>query len=181
MSRFVGYHASTRRLDVPVQFRDPRGMDYGPGLYFATDALDTTSFGPWVHRAEVRLDKPVLFSASNIDEGLVKKLQRAFRIGDDDLLGEQHPLVEIMGLVNAMIEIVSYTPARLRNFLAKLGYDGIYVENSILAASAAESGLSPPRGDYFAIFDPAQILSWEAVDTMKKNRRSSRRSSRRKR
>jgi hypothetical protein len=183
MPILTGYHATAARMDrAPTEFRAFKGIDYGPGFYFATDPRDTAYRGRFVHEAEVELNNPIVFSATKTDETALRRFKRAFSISDEDLSHDGPPLVQAIGLVKTLVDMGMYSAAQIHKWMMKLGYDGVYVENNVLTPR-----LKGTHGDYFAIFTPQQILSWKPLDknyqlepnTRKTRRSSGRRGSRR--
>lgn len=167
---FTAYHASTQKFDRPTEFRAFRNMDFGPGFYMATDAADTESYGLHLYEAEVRLENPIVISPDvPVDPELLRWFQRVLKIDDDHLEFYDNKLVGILDLLKMLVEMEETDPRKLIAVLQKKGYDGIYVDGSVVGAHHRD--LPALQGDYLIIWSPDQILSWKEVRRLERNPR----------
>lgn len=166
--KYVGYHGAARRFDRPTDFGKLRNLDFGPGFYFATDRGDAAGYGSNVYRVEIELKNPIFILFDEVDEALVKRLQRALRIDDEAMsFGREdgaHPIAYIFELVRTLVEVGQISPKGLRDYLVKIGYDGAIVDPEVVNDAHRRAGSSKAdvaHSYYIAVFSPEQILSWE--------------------
>lgn len=135
-------------------------MDFGPGMYFATDRRDAAGFGRYVYRARVSLSSPLTISRTMTPE--MDRFRKAFRISDDDLTHASEGIWhQVISLVATLVDIGELDWARVTRFLRKLGYDSIVVPNDVVRQSRAGS---QSLGDYVVSLDPqAQVQNWTLV------------------
>lgn len=136
------YRATTRHPD-DLSITHAGGSDYGPGLYFATDPEDTRPYGPVPREWEVTVKNPIHVGRDE-DEALRRRVQRALRIDDEQLMDRTWE--ELMSLASVLVQMGELRWASLMGFLQKLGYDGIHVHSP-----------KGSRGDYVAVFDSSQV------------------------
>jgi len=133
-------------------------MDFGPGFYLALSPKDAIQFGTFLHKARVKLEKPVVVG-EGYDPELVAWFKKALRITEDDLSEYDNPVVGVFDLFGALVESGLHKPSALVSALKKKGYDGVYVENSAIE----QTGMSGVENDYVVVWEPDQILEWELV------------------
>ena len=174
MTVYTAYHGSTRAFDKPSDFSKLKNMDFGPGLYFALDAHDASSYGPYLYKAEVRVDRPIVVSPDEIDQNFVRRFAKALGANDDDIrIGVEegaHPIETLFGLALTLVQVETFSLLSLRKFLIKLGYDGVLVDPRVPNRAMERHGASTRlRGGYVVVFSPEQVLSWERVEKLRPN------------
>lgn len=169
-TRLVGYHGTRRPMERPEVFKG-KGMDFGPGFYFALDPQDALSYTdmyqPLVYQAEVELKNPIVISHETpVDKALAARVMKALGGGLEDVEPfYDHLMVGVFEMVRALVSVGTVRADAFRAFLQKLGYDGVYVDRDIVQERMDDGGGSQQiHGDYIAVFSPEQILSWERSD-----------------
>jgi len=150
---FTLYHGTHARFDKPTEFRVTRGgADYGPGFYMTTDPREAAEYGRYVYVATVKLESPL--DLLEDDPEALKKLQRGLKINDEDLEYADNKTLEALRLA-ALV----YSQTAIRNFLMRLGYDGIYAEHRLV-----EHPRTDVASDFVSVLSLEQILSWELME-----------------
>lgn len=163
--RMIVYHATKKAMAKPDKFF-LRNMDFGPGLYFSTEPQDTLTYGTRIYRAEVQLNNPVVVGLNVLpDPKFVKAMQRALKIDDESLGFSDNVIAEIFGLARTLIDAGMISGEKFRQYLIKLGYDGVVINNDFLRGYIGEN----VKGDYVALFNPSLIISWQEIDVAERD------------
>jgi len=157
---FTAYHARNGRIDRPTEFRAFRNTDFGPGFYLATEASDVENYGANLHTATVQLENPIVVSNDSIDHELVAWLQKKLGVDDYYLEEHPHPLIGIFDAAKMLFDMDMLTPQKLIAMLQKRGYDGIYIDGTLV--NAHHTSLDKLDGDYLVVWEPEQLLTWES-------------------
>lgn len=154
------YHGSNRRIENP---QDPMtvkalssGMDYGPGMYFTTNARDAMEYGFNLYQADVDLKNPLMISSEMTPE--MDKFRKSFGITDEDMsFADEGIWLSIMEFVITLIDVGETTKKGIMDRIKKMGHDGIIVPAAVVRERKSASSIA---GDYVIVFDPATITNW---------------------
>jgi hypothetical protein len=158
----VVYHGSQYEFD---EFKNMKVGDYGPGFYFSTSKEDAADLGSrsggrgsMVRSYELFVENPLMVTSNSPTEEELRELSKAFDIPPDELedMGGDyaHPVKAIMELA----QLMGYSFENQLSVLKKLGYDGIFISQDVAKLTR------PTKGDYWAVFNNAQIKptsNWE--------------------
>jgi hypothetical protein len=160
----VAYHGAHYCRKEP---KLSRASDYGPGFYFTSSKADAEDYGPCVYKVAVNIQRPFVPTREmSVD---MQRIQRAFRINDEDLyfdIGNEPIWARLCELIKILLDMRINTINQWIGLFRKMGYDGIIIPNWLIRARLASSQVKTDhvtQGDYIIAFDKSQIIGWEYV------------------